>query len=40
MKIIIKKLYPDAVIQTNAHATDAGFDSPCVRTMCFFMVLD
>lgn len=35
MKIKIKKLYPDAVILTKAHATDAGFDPPCARTMYF-----
>lgn len=30
MKVKIKKLHPDAVIPTKAHASDAGFDLPAV----------
>ena len=30
MKVKIKKLHPDAVIPTKAHATDAGFDLSAV----------
>lgn len=30
MKVRIKKLHPDAVIPTKAHATDAGFDLTAV----------